>query len=79
MILLTGEEQIAVFAKLTAKYADDIERPTRAMQDEALLEAQLKKVVEEMEKPCFEHGDYAVQHRRQCPACWQALKKEINE
>ena len=76
MILLTGEEQIAVFAKLTAKYADDIERPTRAMQDEALLEAQLKKVVEWGEAPCMEHLN-GVTARKCCAFCIKALKKEI--
>ncbi len=46
MIGLTGQEQLDTLSKLREQYQSDDERPTRAMEDEALCEAQLKKVVE---------------------------------
>ena len=67
MIVLTKEEMVTAYG-IEGEYGT-MERVCRT---------QLKKVVEDMEKPCFEHGDYVVQHRRQCPDCWQALKKEAS-
>ena len=43
---------------------------------ESVASAQLKKVVEWLDRPCHEHsGDVLHPHRR-CGVCLQALKKE---
>ncbi len=85
MILLTGEQQLEVLRKLRDKYRGDDEQPTRAMEDEALCKAQLKKVVEWLNNPCTEHKFEAIKRasfclwRRQCPKCWQALLEEVKD
>ncbi len=48
MILLSGQEQLDTLSNLREQYKSDDERPTRAMEDEALCEAQLKKDREEV-------------------------------
>ncbi len=80
MILLTGEEQLEALRKLNDKYRDDDERPTRAMEDEALCEAQLKKVVEWGIERCQEHyRGGGVFSRRECPKCWKDLLDEVKD
>ena len=43
---------------------------------ERVCQAQLRKVVEQGEKLC-EHGSYQLSRKaKDCPNCWNALKKE---
>ena len=79
MILLTDEEMKALKPDVPMCTQTVFDCEGCSAQCGLTAKAQLKKVVDEMEKPCFEHGDYAVQHRRQCPECWQTLKKECDE
>ncbi len=83
MKLLTGEEQLEVLRKLNDKYRDDDERPTRAMEDEALCEAQLKKVVEDIGTYRFAEPIQVPEYGREpiiiCIPLedWQALLEEV--
>ena len=44
MISLTGQEQLNTLSSLKEQYKGDDERPTRAMEDEALCKAQILKI-----------------------------------
>ena len=73
MILLEDEELLRAIEE-GYEVKDGVEM--RVIYAYAIARAQLKKVVEWLDRPCHEHsGDVLHPHRR-CGVCLQALKKE---
>ena len=85
MIGLTGDEQLKALGKVRRRALDDGVTPDRAQEDDALLRAQLKKVVEWRNEECTEHSHTinisGIDHRvivmhNDCEECWQNILEE---
>ena len=85
MIQLTDEEIKRVMETMSSQGI--MLNPEDYLEEgKAVAKAQLKKVVEWGDEPCYIHlvKDGAVDttegiKRRECPKCWQALLEEVKE